>query len=275
MPRIAHLTDCHITAPERRLCGLHTPTRLRQALAGVERAGPGFCDSVVITGDLTHRGEPDAYEEFRRCLEATTLPVHLCIGNHDDRDVFRQAYAHEPRYLAGDHVQYVVDCADGWRLVFLDTNIPGAAGGLLCDTRLDWLDHSLAAAPEAPTLVFLHHPPFDSHIPPLDAIGLDGVDGLARIIERHPQVVSLHAGHGHRTMHGLLGRVPVVVAAATCHHMALDFHEPGFVVTYEPPSFQLIIAEAGTVLCHTVHFADAHGPRLDYAAMRDDYDTAR
>ena len=75
-------------------------------------------------------------------------------------------------------------------------------------------------------------------------------------------------------MHGRLGRVPVIAAAATCHHMALDFHEPDFAVTYEPPSFQLIIAEAGTVLCHTVHFAEADGPRHDYATMRNAYDAA-
>ena len=101
-------------------------------------------------------------------------------------------------------------------------------------------------------------------------MGLDGADGLARTIEREAQVVSLHAGRGHRAMHGRLGRVPVIAAAATCHHMALDFHEPGFVVTYEPPSFQLIIAEASTVLCHTVHFAHAQGPRPDYGALRSE-----
>ncbi|MFP6740986.1 MAG: phosphodiesterase [Alphaproteobacteria bacterium] len=271
MTRIAHLTDSHVTAPQYRLCGLHSPTRLRQALAMVERAGPDFCDAVVITGDLTHKGEPDAYAEFRSCLQETTRPVHLCIGNHDDRQAFREAFAHEPRYQSGDFVQYSVDDVAGWRLVFLDTNLPGTARGLLCDARLDWLDRNLAAAPETPTLVFLHHPPFTSHIPALDAIGLDGIDGLARTLERHPQVASLHAGHGHRTMHGRLGGIPVTAAAATCHHMALDFHEPAFAVTYEPPSFQLIVAEAGAVMCHTVHFAEADGPRLDYAAMRNNY----
>ena len=274
MLRIAHLTDTHVTAPEHRLCGLHTPSLLRQALAEVDRAGDGFYDAVVITGDLTHKGEAEAYAEFRRCLAGVAAPVHLCIGNHDDRDAFRHAFADEARYTAGDFVQYAVEDVKGHRLVFLDTNRTGTARGLLCAARLEWLDGTLAAAPATPTLVFLHHPPFTTHIPPLDAIGLDGTDGLAEVIGRHPQVLSLHAGHVHRTMYGRLGGTPVTAATSTCHQVALDFESPELVITYEPPSFQLIIAGDGEVLSHTVPFGNPQGPRLAYPALRDQYDPA-
>ncbi len=272
MLRIAHLTDPHVTAPQHRLCGLHTPSRLRQALAEIARAPAGFYDAIVITGDLTHQGERDAYEEFARCLEGTSLPIHLCIGNHDDRETFRAVFADQPRYTTGDFVQYAVDDIDSHRLVILDTNLAGTARGLLCEARLGWLDETLAARPDTPTLVFLHHPPFKTHIPPLDAIGLDGVDGLAAVIARHPQVRSLHAGHVHRPMYGRLGDTPVAATTSTCHQVALDLAAPDLAVTYEPPSFALILAEAGEVLCHTVHFTETSTARLPYPPMRRRYE---
>lgn len=274
MLRIAHLTDPHVTAPQHRLCGLHTPGRLRQALATIDAAPEGFYDAVVITGDLTHRGERDAYDEFRRCLEETSLPVHLCIGNHDDRETFRAVFADDPRYTADAFVQYAVDDIGSHRLVVLDTNLAGTARGLLCEARLGWLDETLAARPDTPTLVFLHHPPFKTHIPPLDAIGLDGVDGLAAVIARHPQVRSLHAGHVHRPMYGRLGNTPVAATTSTCHQVALDLAAPELAVTYEPPSFALILADGDDVLCHTVHFTETAGPRLPYPPMRNRYEPA-
>ncbi|MEE8202765.1 MAG: metallophosphoesterase, partial [Alphaproteobacteria bacterium] len=149
MLRIAHLTDPHVTAPQHRLCGLHTPTMLRRALAAVAARPAGFYDAVVITGDLTDRGEPAAYEELARCLEGVAPPVYLIIGNHDDREAFRAVFADEPRYAAGDFVQYAIDDFAPHRLVFLDTNVPGTARGLLCDQRLAWLDEALAERPEA------------------------------------------------------------------------------------------------------------------------------
>ncbi len=269
MLRIAHLSDTHVTAPSERLCGLHTPTLLRRALEAVARGEAGGpVDAIVITGDLTHRGEPAAYDEFRRCLDGVTIPVYLGIGNHDRRAAFREAFGGEARYGRGDFVQYAVEDFPGHRLVMLDTAIDGAPAGRLCPARLDWLDRALAADPRTPTLVFLHHPPFRCHIPPLDAIGLDGIEGLAEVIARHPQVTSLHAGHVHRTMSGRLGPVPAVTVPSTCHQSALDLAAPELVVSYEPPGFGLILADDDQILCHTVAFADAATPRLAYGPMR-------
>ncbi|MFQ5784807.1 MAG: phosphodiesterase [Alphaproteobacteria bacterium] len=275
MLRIVHLTDTHVTAPRHRLFGLHTPTLLRRALAEVKGRGPGFCDALVITGDLTDRGEREAYEELARCLAEIALPVFLAIGNHDDRENFRAVFGGEPRYATGEFVQYAIDDFDPYRLIVLDTNRPGAARGLLCETRLAWLDETLAARPGAPTLVFLHHVPFTTHIRGLDAIGLDGADGLCEVLARHPRVLGLYAGHVHRTMHGRLGGLPVVATSSTCHQTALDFEAPDLVVAYEPPKFGVIVADGDAVVCHTAYFTESRGPRFSYPAMRrQSYDPA-
>jgi 3',5'-cyclic AMP phosphodiesterase CpdA len=266
MLRLAHITDTHITAPEERLCGLHTPTLLRSALADVARAPEGTFDAIVITGDLTHRGEPEAYAEFVRCLEDLSLTVLLGIGNHDDRENFRTVFAFEPRYAEGEFVQYAVNVG-GHRLVMLDTNVPGEVTGLLCDTRLAWLDETLSAEPDIPTLVFLHHPPFVTHIRAMDARGLQNIEEFAAVIERHPQVRSLHSGHVHRVMQGRLGDTPAVTASSTCHQVALEFEAPGLMISYEPPSYAMILAEDGQVLTHTVYFTDQAVPHFPYGQI--------
>ena len=46
------------------------------------------------------------------------------------------------------------------RLVMLDSSVPGAPYGELEPATLAWLDRTLAAAPDQPALVALHHPPF-------------------------------------------------------------------------------------------------------------------
>ncbi len=134
--------------------------------------------------------------------------------------------------------------------------------------------HGRATTRTSASLLFVHHPPFTTHIGPLDAIGLDGVDGFAEVIARHAQVRSIHAGHVHRTMYGRLGTTPVTAAASTGYQIALDFEAPELVVTYEPPSFSVILADGGEVICHTHYFAEAEGPRLAYPAMRAHYEPA-
>src|SRR5438552_740996 len=54
------------------------------------------------------------------------------------------------------------------RILALDTNVPGAAGGLLCRERLAWLDGCLAEQPDRPTLILQHHPPFATGIRAVD-----------------------------------------------------------------------------------------------------------
>jgi 3',5'-cyclic AMP phosphodiesterase CpdA len=94
----------------------------------------------------------------------------------------------------GAFIQYTVE---DWpvRLVALDTLIPGESGGRLCAERLAWLDARLAEAPGRPTVVFMHHPPFVTGMRKMDEMGLDGTDGLAAVIRRHPQVERIVCGH--------------------------------------------------------------------------------
>ena len=70
---------------------------------------------------------------------------------------------------------------------------------MFCARRLAWLEETLAREPDRPTILFIHHPPFD--IAPHYVGGYrhqQDAEDLAAMVSRHPQVVRLLCGHVHR-----------------------------------------------------------------------------
>ena len=192
---------------------------------------------VLATGDLVERGEAGEYERLCQQLEPLRMPVYLVPGNHDDR-VMLPRVLDRHRYLPrdGGFIQYTVE---DWpvRLVALDTLIPGESGGRLCAERLAWLDARLAEAPGRPTVVFMHHPPFVTGMRKMDEMGLDGTDGLAAVIRRHPQVERIVCGHLHRSIVRRFAGTVACTGPATAHQLALDLGSvPRLATVMEPPA---------------------------------------
>ena len=44
---------------------------------------------AIVTGDLAHKGEMEAYAALKREFDRLVIPYHLLVGNHDDRGNFR------------------------------------------------------------------------------------------------------------------------------------------------------------------------------------------
>lgn len=214
---------------------------------------------VVASGDLVDIATAQAYAQLRTLLSPLSMPVYVIPGNHDDRDPLRAAFSdHLPR---SGFLQYVVD-ADPLRLVFLDTLVPGQDGGELCDVRLGWLAEQLAEAPERPTVLVMHHPPFLTGVANLDDMGLAGAEALARLLGRFPQVERILCGHLHRSIQVRWQGVLASVCPSTAHQVALDLrpHE-ALCYTLEPPGFQLHTWTAATgLVSHTLVTGRYPGP---------------
>lgn len=135
--------------------------------------------------------------------------------------------------------------------------------GALCQRRLAFLSDPLEAAPQRPTVVFMHHPPFDCGIRHMDRIRLiEGSTELAAILKRHPQVLGLWCGHNHRPIETMFGGVPASIIAGVAHQLAFHFQDdnPGALVL-EPPAFKLhqFSPESG-IVSHTVYVEKFPGP---------------
>ncbi len=212
---IAQISDLHFLPKGTLAFGrVDTAGCLEQALEHLNALEPA-ADAVLITGDLTNDGDAPVWAELMALLGRLRAPVLAVPGNHDDRELMRKAFA--PGFPAEGPLRFAVDLGP-LRLIGLDSLIPGAPGGRLGPDQLAWLDEQLAGAPERPTLVALHHPPFATGIDHMDAMMLADGDALAEVIGRHPQVARVLCGHVHRSVHcrfaGTLGQIGPGVAHA-------------------------------------------------------------
>src|SRR6185312_2555084 len=131
--RLTHITDPHLYGGESELLrGIATLPSLEATLASAQqRDWPP--DAVLATGDLV-QDDSAGYAHFRRLLGALGVPV-LCVpGNHDDPEAMRRALDCAPFVIGG-----AVDLGL-WRIVLLDSTIPGSAAGRLSAGSLSALE---------------------------------------------------------------------------------------------------------------------------------------
>jgi 3',5'-cyclic-AMP phosphodiesterase len=200
-------------------------------------------DAVIVTGDLAEHAAAAEYARVRELLAPLPMPVHVLPGNVDDADALREHFACESRYA--------VACG-GLRLVACDTTVPGRDDGRLDEERLAWLRAQLAAEPDAPTIVAMHHPPLLTGIPAFDEIGLPAGDrdALAAVLAAAPQVRRVVAGHVHRAAVGALGGCVVVTAPSTNLQARLEIGARSLDFVDEPAGFALHVARGDDVVSH-------------------------
>jgi len=212
-------------------------------------------DVVLATGDLVDSGRDEEYKRLREVLAPLAAPVFLIPGNHDDRGALCAEFR-DHAYLPsrGGPVCYAVEDY-AVRLLALDTLVPGEKGGALDAGQLDWVEAQLAAAPQRPTLVFLHHPPFRTGFSRMDDIGLKAASAerLGEIVSRHRQVELVTCGHLHRGMQTRWRGT----TASVCPSAAFQFRlrmEPAKLepATDEPPAYQLHCWNGTELVTHTV-----------------------
>jgi len=244
--RIAQITDLHVVARDR-LCYRQVPTndQVRQAVAHINNLKPSP-DAVIASGDLTDHGRDEEYSVLRELLSPLKVPVFVIPGNHDNREALLRAFADQD-YMppsGSSFVNYVVDDYP-IRLIGLDTSVPGHHHGELCAQRRRWLEETLRTRPDAPTLIFMHHPPFRTGIRWMDSAGLHGGRELELLVSRHPQVVRVACGHIHRPIHVAWAGTVASTAPSTCHQAALELSGDGFEFIMEPRAIQLHVWDPG------------------------------
>ena len=260
---LAQLSDPHIKAGGEPLLGTIDTAGMLRACVECVLALKQQPDAVVITGDLTDLGSPQDYAFLRGVLAPLAMPMYLIPGNHDGRAALRDAFPdHDYLRQSEDFIQYAID-SHPLRIVALDTVIPGASGGELCEQRLAWLDRTLAQAPEKATVVVMHHPPFRTFIDRMDAMALRDPQPFAEVIERNRQVEAILCGHVHRAVTVRFAGTVASIAPSTAHHIALDFgRDAPLRYAMEPPAYRLHAWSAPTgLISHTVYIGEFAGPQ--------------
>lgn len=205
---IVQISDCHLAhevGPVIR--GVDPDVTLADVLDLVRAAQPDYC---LATGDLSDEGSAASYERLARYLRALDLPVACLAGNHDDAAVMR-------RTLPGDNIGMpdVLDLG-GWRVVMLDSTIPGRCPGHLSADRLAALAAHLSDRPDAHHLIALHHPALPSGCAWMDDdMSLDNPEDLFAVIRDAATVRGVIWGHIHQDFFESVDGIPCWGAPAT------------------------------------------------------------
>jgi 3',5'-cyclic AMP phosphodiesterase CpdA len=252
MTRILQISDLHIMPDGQLFNGsIDTAAALRHMLAGLTGLLPviGPVERLVISGDLTETGCRGAYDHLRAIMADAPLPWRAIPGNHDSREAMR-AFAAQDDWMP-DHgpINWRDDLEDV-TLLGLDTLVEGATHGTLSDATLDWLEATLRDLRHRPVLIFMHHPPVDTGISAMDAIGLAPNPRVEGLLRDHDGPVQIACGHVHRMITGQFAGRPVTIAPGTSHAVGLDLRMDAG-ISFIPGHAGAILHDIGTA-CRTL-----------------------
>jgi Icc protein len=245
--RIIQFTDPHLYGGESEtLRGVATLPALTAALAHA-RARDWPPQALLVTGDLV-QDDAAGYAHFRRLFAALGPPVLCLPGNHDEPEAMQRELSGKPFVLGG--------FADfgRWRIVLLDSYLPGSASGALSAQALGGLEEALAGAGTRHCMVCLHHHPVPMGSRWLDRVGLTNAAEFLHVIDKHPNVRAVVWGHVHQSYDALRKGVRLLATPSTCAQFLPNSDD--FAVDRRPPGYRTFELRAdGSLLTEVVWVA--------------------
>jgi len=250
MIKLIHLTDTHLVKPGKLLHGLDPESRFVACMDSISQHHHD-AECCVITGDIADHDCDEAYVLFAEQIRQCPIPCYPLLGNHDDRQKFLQHFPMiEGKVTSDGFVQYTVTLSEGV-MIMLDTVKSGFPDGEFCEIRQQWLHETLIKHQHQPVYLFMHHPPFDIHIPCLDEIGLAEKRAFSSIIRPNKNIRHLFFGHAHRPISGNWQGISFSSLHGTNHQIRLDFNSQEFQYIDEPPQYSVVFLADQTVVVHT------------------------
>ncbi|MFD8007149.1 metallophosphoesterase family protein [Streptomyces mirabilis] len=277
--RILHLSDTHLDrsgSPD--ADGADGTAALRSLLAELSHLQD--LDAVVVTGDVADDGSREAYARAHGLLSGYAgqrgADVFYTTGNHDDRTAFADVLGSghllpEAVYEGSAGERAGASTVDGWRLITLDTLVPGKGYGRLDRGQLDWLRELLVNPAPAGTVLAFHHPPVALDVDVQRALGLQNSAELAETI-RGTDVQLILNGHFHLQILARLEQATVWVTPGVVSRIDLTAR-PGTERAVHGPSASLVhLGAPHGPLIHTLHARD---PRMGETVYEADQEEMR
>lgn len=226
---LVQLSDSHLFADaDGKLLGMNTHDSLQRVIERVLDEQP-LVDLILASGDLSQDGSLASYQRFRQLHEQIPAPARWFAGNHDELPAMQAACA------GSDLLQPIIDLGN-WRIILLDTSIPGAVPGYCSAEQLALLEQALQTAGDRHVLVTFHHHPVSIGCRWMEPIGIRNPEALFAVTDRYLQVQAMLWGHIHQEFDQLRNGVRLLASPSTCVQFAPGSEE--FQVDQEAPGYR-------------------------------------
>jgi hypothetical protein len=198
----ALISDTHIAQdPAAVNRGVNMTNNLRRVI-GEMLDLPERPAGVILSGDCALRegnlGDYARLAELLAPISQADWPVHMMMGNHDDRAHFREGFAQQiPKQpLVEDRLVSIVETRHANWFLLDSLDRVNKSPGLLGAAQRQWLADALDARPDKPAMIVGHHNPRFGN-PPSNNEGLLDTDELFAVLTPRRQVKAYFFGHTH------------------------------------------------------------------------------
>jgi 3',5'-cyclic-AMP phosphodiesterase len=197
----ALLSDIHIAANPETVHNNVNMTRNLQTVAEEVIAWPTPVSGVLVCGDLAYNsGDAADYAAILgllRPMREGGLPIHLALGNHDQREHFWSTLLDEKSADANlpDRQTAIVRTPHANWFVLDSLKKTLVTPGQLGDAQRAWLARALDANQDKPALIAIHHHP-DLNL--VNVPALEDTAALLEILRPRRHVKAWFFGHTHR-----------------------------------------------------------------------------
>lgn len=216
------MSDLHLVAEGELSMTLDTAARLELAVETINAryADADFC---VLAGDLADLAQEAAYRQLKAIISKLTIPVHITLGNHDDRATFLEVFGAEFAAETGN-VDKVIDLK-GYRVILVNSSEPGRVDGVLEAGQIDWLKARLREAADRSVIVVLHHNANALHIAADDIRIIEDGPFLDALLT-HNDIRQVIAGHVHLTSTATYRGIPFTTLAGGHYSVSFNVDQP-------------------------------------------------
>ena len=253
MDSFAIISDVHLVNQESTLYGGNPLKRVGLVLDNIEMH-IGAIDFILVTGDISHRGESETYDPFFELMDKRGVTCFPLIGNHDQRE---NLLSHvDPNLIdSGGYLQYKIE-GKFLEIICIDTVENPKHTGHLNSKKLEFLEKQiLNSNPKKHLILAMHHQPMDIGISSADQFQLQDAEKLINVFEENRKPDYLLFGHVHRTLQGIWNGIPYRSQKGLNHQVSrhvLDGNKVG--QSFEDPEYTLCTASEKQLHFDCVNF---------------------
>jgi len=190
-------------------------------------------DFLLLSGDMTHHGEENAYKLLDEVLKPSQIPYYWLEGNHDNKEIMQTL---EPDLSVNPSRSFAYK---GVYFILLNSVSVDKSFGEFSEETLQFLSKELAKSQLMPCIIAFHHHFLPTNCPWIDRSMLQNSAPFFEITNQYTNIQMILHGHIHTALSKIAQGISIFSAPSTVFQFDLSsksFEKP----TEIPAGFRVI-----------------------------------